>query len=267
MKLKLEVITRQVVNISKTMGLFLKEEIEKLKEEDIEIKSLNNFVTHIDKQTEAHLVKMLSEVLPEAGFIAEENDYGEISTDFNWIIDPLDGTTNYIHGVPLYCISIGLQYKNEIIAGVIHEPNLNETFYAWKGSPAFLNRNIIKVSKKKKLKDSLIATGFPYHDYSQMDGYMKTFHFLMKNSHGVRRLGSAAMDMAYVACGRYDGFYEYGLSPWDVAAGSIIVKQAGGNVGTFSDGSDFVFGKEIVSTNSHIYGEFIDLMKKSFEKE
>ncbi len=257
-------ICRRVVDISREMGNFLRREIERLKEEDIEVKSLNNFVTYIDKETEERLVKALGELLPQAGFIAEEKDYGKLSNEYNWIIDPLDGTTNYIHGVPAYCISIALQYKKEIVIGVIHEPNLNETFYAWQGSEAFLNGEKISVSTKKRLKDSLIATGFPYHDYSQMENYMKTFHYLMRHSHGVRRLGSAALDLAYVACGRYDGFYEYGLSPWDVAAGSLIVQQAGGEVSDFSGGDNFIFGKEIVSSNANIFEEFVRLMLDSF---
>ncbi len=257
-------ICRRVVDISREMGNFLRREIERLKEEDIEVKSLNNFVTYIDKETEERLVKALGELLPQAGFIAEEKDYGKLSNEYNWIIDPLDGTTNYIHGVPAYCISIALQYKKEIVIGVIHEPNLNETFYAWQGSGAFLNGEKISVSTKKRLKDSLIATGFPYHDYSQMENYMKTFHYLMRHSHGVRRLGSAALDLAYVACGRYDGFYEYGLSPWDVAAGSLIVQQAGGEVSDFSGGDNFIFGKEIVSSNGNIFEEFVRLMLDSF---
>ena len=257
-------ICRRVVDISREMGNFLRREIERLKEEDIEVKSLNNFVTYIDKETEERLVKALGELLPQAGFIAEEKDYGKLSNEYNWIIDPLDGTTNYIHGVPAYCISIALQYKKEIVIGVIHEPNLNETFYAWQGSGAFLNGEKISVSTKKRLKESLIATGFPYHDYSQMENYMKTFHYLMRHSHGVRRLGSAALDLAYVACGRYDGFYEYGLSPWDVAAGSLIVQQAGGEVSDFSGGDNFIFGKEIVSSNGNIFEEFVRLMLDSF---
>jgi myo-inositol-1(or 4)-monophosphatase len=265
MDLELSTITKQVVDISREMGIFLQEEIHKLQEKDIETKSLNNFVTYIDKQTEYQLVEKLKKILPNAGFIAEENDYGSQS-EYNWIIDPLDGTTNYIHGVPLYCISIALQHKDEIIAGVIHEPNSQETFYAWKDSPAYLNGNTITVSNKKKLQDSLIATGFPYHDYSKMQEYMKSFHYLMKNSHGVRRLGSAAMDLAYVACGRYDGFYEYGLSPWDVAAGSLIVQQAGGKAGDFSGKSDYLFGKEIIASNSLIFNEFVRLMLDSFQE-
>jgi len=266
MKLQIDIITKQVVNISRTMGLFLKEEINKLHDKDIKTKSLNNFVTYIDQQTEERLVEMLQHILPQAGVIAEEKDYGKYSDEYNWIIDPLDGTTNYIHGIPLYCISIALQYKDEIIAGIIHEPNLYETFYAWKGGPAYMNGSKIHVSNQKTLQDSLIATGFPYHDYSKMKEYMTTFHYLMKNSHGVRRLGSAAMDLAYVACGRYDGFYEYGLSPWDVAAGSIIVQQAGGKVSDFKGDTNFIFGKEILASNSNIFNAFNQLMKDSFQQ-
>ena len=184
----------------------------------------------------------------------------ETQSEFNWIIDPLDGTTNFIHGVPVFCISIALQYKSEIILGVIYEINRDECFYSWKDDSAYLNNKIVQVSTNENLNHALLATGFPYYDYGKLDEYLKLFKYFMKNSRGVRRLGSAAADLAYVACGRFDGFYEYGLQPWDVAAGSFIVKQAGGMNSDFTGTDNFLFGKEIISANDKIYKRLAEVV-------
>ncbi len=251
-----ELITKQVVNLSKAVGKFIKDELTKVDESDIETKGIHNFVTYVDKKAEDTLVSQLKQLLPEAGFIAEENQTLLKKERFNWVIDPLDGTTNYIHKLPPFSISIALMDMDEVILGVIHEINLNETFYAWKGSKAYLNGTEIYVSKTKILKNSLIATGFPYYDYSNLTGYLKLLEELMKTTRGIRRLGSAAVDLAYVACGRFDLFYEYGLQPWDVAAGVLIVKQAGGNVSDFSGSNDYIFGKQIIASNMLTHKEF-----------
>jgi myo-inositol-1(or 4)-monophosphatase len=176
----------------------------------------------------------------------------------------LDGTTNFIHGLAPFCTSIALKRNDEIILGVISEPNLKETFYAWVGSQAFLNGKPITVSDTDKLDNALLATGFPYYDYSRLENYMQVFEWCMRNSRGVRRLGSAAMDLAYVACGRMDGFYEYGLKPWDVAAGSFIVQQAGGKISDFSGDNNFLFGQEIIAFNGKLHDEFVEVMGSFF---
>ena len=178
----------------------------------------------------------------------------------------MDGTTNFIHGIPLYAISIALQQNDEIVIGVVYEINLKECFYAWKGSNAFLDAQVINVSANKTINESLIATGFPYYDYSKLTEYIQLFTYLLKNSRGVRRLGSAAVDLAYVACGRFEAFYEYGLRPWDVAAGAFIVQQAGGCNCNFEGGSNYIFGKEIISCNLNIAEEFLTVCKKYFKK-
>ncbi len=263
--MNLELLTKQVANVSRATGTFLKNELHNIKSSDIQEKGANDFVTYVDKASEKRIVTELSRILPEAGFIAEENSSYERKEKYNWIIDPLDGTTNFIHGVPLYSISIALMEYNEIVSGVVYEVNLKECFYAWQGSSAFLNGHEIKVSNTELIKDGLFATGFPYYDYSRLDDYMEIFIHLMKNSHGVRRLGTAAVDLAYVACGRYDGFFEYGLRPWDVAAGEIIVRQAGGAVSDFKGNNNHVFGKEIIATNKNTFGEFLELTKKHFK--
>jgi myo-inositol-1(or 4)-monophosphatase len=240
---------------------FIKSELERRVDLNIEVKGRHNYVTHVDKGAEEILVKGLSAILPESGFIAEEGTSTKRGDKYNWIIDPLDGTTNYIHGLPPYAISVALMSDQEIILGVVHEISLNECFYAWKGSKAYLNGREIKVSKVDKVNDSLIATGFPYTDFSYLSYFMETIRFFMENSHGLRRLGSAATDIAYIACGRFEAFYEYGLNPWDVAAGILIVKQAGGRVSDFRGGDNYLFGGEIVISNELVFDEFLEDVK------
>lgn len=262
--MNLEKITLQVVDLARSVGDFIRTESKKLGDKDIIEKGLHNLVTYVDKESENQIVQVLSKILPEAGFIAEENQELRKASKYNWIVDPLDGTTNFVHGLPPFSISIALSENKEIIAGVIYEINLNECFYAWKNGPAFLNKKKIQVSKTKILDNSLIATGFPYYDFSQMKPYLELLSDLMQTSRGVRRLGSAAVDLAYVACGRFDIFYEYSLNPWDVAAGIIIVKQAGGAVSDFEEGENFLFGKQIIASNHFVHKEFISKMKQYF---
>lgn len=264
--MQLDIITKQVVNLSRAVGHTIKQEVNKLDKTDIEEKGLHDLVTYVDKKSEKMIVAELGKILPESGFIAEEDASLKKSEKFNWIIDPLDGTTNFIHRVPLYAISIALMDEDEVIMGVVFEINLNECFYAWKGSPAFLNGKEIHVSNTENLNDSLLATGFPYYDYSMIDPYLVLFKDLMKTSRGVRRLGSAAVDLAYVACGRFDLFYEYGLQSWDVAAGALIVKQAGGKVNDFRDNNNFVFGKQIIASNKLIHNEFTNKLHHYFKE-
>lgn len=254
----------KVCEISRNVAKFIQSEVNKIRNSDIETKGLNDFVTYVDKTSEQKIVKALSEILPDAGFIAEENTSEKKGDLYNWIVDPLDGTTNFIHGIPCYSISIALKREHKIVLGVVYEINQDECFYAWEGSKAYLNNEFIKVSNRSLIKDSLLATGFPYYDYSRLEPYMEMFDYFLKNSHGLRRLGSAAVDLVYVACGRFEGFYEYGLRPWDVAAGAFIVQQAGGKVSDFNAGNDYIFGKEIIATNALIFDEFITLTKKYF---
>jgi myo-inositol-1(or 4)-monophosphatase len=197
----------------------------------------------------------LGKILPEAGFITEENTVSD-RKDLTWVVDPLDGTTNFIHGVPCYSISIGLLDGDEVIMGIIHEINLKESFWAWKGGPAFLNGKEIYVSPVTSLENALLVTGFPNRDYSRLDEYMDLFKHFMETTHGLRRFGSAAVDLAYVACGRCEGFYEYGLSAWDVAAGALIVQRAGGRVTDFNGGDNYLFGEEIIAAGAPIFSEF-----------
>ena len=245
------------VEIATEAGNFIHGRLKSIPMQAVEVKGMNNFVTEVDKAAEAMIISRLSTLVKDAGFIAEEGTNSTVGEHFNWIIDPLDGTTNFIHGSPPVAVSIALVEDNIPVVGVIYEIWLREAFYAWKGSSAWLNGKVIRVSDVPQLKDSLIAVGFPYHNQNQLQGFMKTLDYFFLNTHGVRRLGSAATDLAYVACGRYDGFYEYNLSPWDVAAGALIVKQAGGEVTDFSGNNNYIFGKEIVAANRNIHKDFL----------
>jgi myo-inositol-1(or 4)-monophosphatase len=263
--MNLEVITHEVKSLCKIVGEFIQQEAKKFSETDIEEKGVHNLVTYVDKQAEKMIVEKLSKLVPEAGFIAEEDQSLPRGERFNWIVDPLDGTTNFIHSIPLFSISIALTDANETVFGMVYEINLKECFYSWKGAPAYLNGKEIKVSQKDKIDNSLLATGFPYYDYSLLDPYLDLFKDLMKTSRGVRRLGSAAVDLAYVAAGRFELFYEYGLNPWDVAAGAFIVHQAGGNVTDFKNDDGFMFGKQIVASNNLIHNEFMVKLNHYFK--
>lgn len=227
-------------------------------------KGIHDFVTHVDKNSERMLIEGLSDILPGSGFLAEENTANTGSKEFMWVIDPLDGTTNFIHSIPLYSISVALNHNERTVLGIVYEINMQECFYAWHGSKAFLNGKEIKVSATGNMDHALFATGFPYHDYSRMGPYMDLFSYLVQNTSGLRRLGSAAVDLAFVACGRFEGFYEYGLHPWDVAAGAFVVKQAGGKVCDFKGQDNYIEGKEIIATNNVIFSEFMELVKKYF---
>ncbi len=262
--MELKHLTENICSISKEVGIFIKDECAKINVGDIETKSQNSLVTYVDKTAEKKIVDFLSELIPEAGFIAEEGTSDKKGEIYNWVIDPLDGTTNFIHGIPTYCVSIGLLKEKELIAGVVYEPNRDEMFYAWKDGGAFLNGQSISVSSTDKLSDSLLATGFPYYDYKRLEAYMDILKWLMHNSRGVRRIGSAAIDLAYVACGRFEAFYEYSLNPWDVAAGALIVREAGGSVTDFEGGDNYLFGREIIASNKHMEAELLDKIKGSF---
>ncbi len=256
--MNLEKICLQVVDLTQEVGQFILSEKNNIKQLNVEVKGLHDFVTYVDKTSEQRIVNKLSEILPEAGFIAEEGTSTKKGDQYNWIIDPLDGTTNFIHGITPFAISIALMENDKIILGVVHELGLNECFYAWKDSPAFLNGRIIHVSTEESVNESLIATGFPYYDYERLKPFLETMEYFMKNSRGVRRLGSAATDLAYVACGRFEAFYEYSLSPWDVAAGAFIVQQAGGKVSNFIGENNYIFGKEIIASNKNVFKDFLN---------
>jgi len=259
----LEKLTLSVCRLCEETGRFLLNEAGRFNQEDIREKSHANFVTYVDEQSERQLIEGLMNLLPGSGFIAEESP-GLTSGDVTWIIDPLDGTTNYIHHIPVYSISVALRKEEKIILGVVYEVGQREMYYTWQDAPAMMNGKTISVSPTGNLNESLFATGFPYYDYSRLDEYLGFFRFLMQHTRGIRRLGSAAADLAYVACGRLDGFYEYGLRPWDVAAGSLLVSNAGGTVCDFSEEENFLFGKEIIATNGKVHRKFLEHFREYF---
>jgi myo-inositol-1(or 4)-monophosphatase len=256
-----------VIDLARKTGTFISNERERFTLQNIESKSKNNFVTYVDKGSERLLVTGLQRLIPDSGFIVEEGTSSEKGKTYTWIVDPLDGTTNYIHGAPPYAISIALKENEEIVLGVVYEITKKECFYSYDGSGVFLNDKIIETSLVGKVEDSLVATGFPYNNYNRIVPFMESLDYFFNNCHGVRRLGSAATDLAYVACGRYDAFYEYNLSPWDVAAGAFLVKQAGGKVSDFRGGNHYLFGNEIIASNSNIYKEFHSIIARFMNNE
>lgn len=262
--INLEKICHGVMNVARRAGDFILSEREKFTASTVEAKGKHNFVTHVDKGAEQMLVSGLGDLIPGSGFIAEEGTAGQDGEDYQWIIDPVDGTTNFIHGLPPFAISIALKHHQDIVLGVIYELGYKEFFYAWKGSKAYQDGKEIQVSQTASVSDSLIATGFPYTYFEHLNGFMDSVNYFMQNSHGLRRLGSAATDLAYVACGKFEAFYEYGLNPWDVAAGAFIIQQAGGRAFDFYGNEDWLFGGTIIATNAAIADEFKDIINKIF---
>jgi myo-inositol-1(or 4)-monophosphatase len=245
---------------------FIQNQLGNVKNQQIETKSLNSLVSYVDKKAEEMLVEGCMKILPEAGFITEEETI-EKSADkeWLWIIDPLDGTTNFLHSLPFFSISVALQHRGKTVMGLVCEVNRRELFYAIKNEGAFLNGKKISCSSTEKLTDSLLATGFPYYDFDRRDAYLKLLGELMPKSRGIRRLGSAALDLAYTACGRFDAFFEYSLAPWDVAAGAFMVEEAGGIVTDFTGGDNYLYGKEIIATNGGINKEMSELLMSHFK--
>lgn len=262
--MELEQLCNKVMDIARDTGEFILKEREKFSSSAFEAKGKQNFVTHVDTGAEKLLVKGLKKLLPEAGFIAEEGTVEQSGEDYQWIIDPIDGTTNFIHGLPPYAICIALAHKREIILGVVYELGFREFFYSWKGGKAYMDGKEIQVSNTGLVDSSLIATGFPYTYFERLDSFMYSIRYFMQNSHGLRRLGSAATDLVYVACGRFEAFYEYGLSPWDVAAATFITLQAGGKACDFYGNEDWLFGGTIIASNSAVHDEFKEVIHKIF---
>lgn len=223
----------------------------------LDFKGLNQLVTNTDVATEAFLVEHLKRIVPASSILAEEETEQRKKAEFEWIIDPLDGTTNYVHQIPVYSISVALQHRGATIAGFVHELNRDELFWATADHAAHCNQSEIRVNSDRVTADSLVATGFPYFEFDEVAAYLEVLTYAMKSTRGVRRLGSAAVDLAYVACGRFDVFFEYGLNPWDVAAGAYIVERAGGKVSDFSGGSNAIFGKQILAGAPLVYQDFL----------
>lgn len=256
-------IERNVIELCTEVGDFIEKEGASFDLSRIEQKnSFNNLVSYVDKEAERRLVHKLNKIFPEAGFITEEGTVEQSKQhQYNWIIDPLDGTTNFLHGLPIYAISIGLTRDKETIFGAVYHVIRKECFYAREGSQAHCNGKVINVSSVPAVSESLLATGFPYYHSEKQDAYLEIIKGFLQKSHGIRRLGSAAIDLAYVACGRLEGFFEYNLNAWDVAAGTFIVQQAGGHVTDFKGGKNFIFGGELCASNANIHAEMLELIQ------
>ena len=250
----------QTRKIAEGVGAFIEKERLHFSMDRVEHKGFNDLVSYVDKEAEKQLVSQLQAIFPEAGFITEEGTNTTRGEVYNWVIDPLDGTTNFIHGLPVFAVSIGFMEQDEVVLGVVYEVNRKESFYAYKGGGAFCNGVPLKVSGAPTLSASLISTGFPYYQFDLIDRYLNIMKSLMQKTHGLRRLGSAAVDLCYVAAGRSEGYFEYNLNSYDVAAGIILVQEAGGKVTDFEGGKDYIFGRHVVATNHSIHEELMGVI-------
>ena len=260
----LQSIEKGVIESCLEVGEFIRKEGAAFDLTRIEMKqdSFNNLVSYVDKEAERTLVSALKKLFPDAGFITEEGTIEQSrDAEYNWIIDPLDGTTNFLHGLPIFAISIALVHRKQPIVRVVYHIGRNECFHAVKGGNVFCNHPQIKVSTLPDLSRSLLATGFPYYHLDKREVYLDIIKDFLAKTHGIRRLGSAAIDLAYVACGRLEGFFEYNLNPWDVAAGAFIVQQAGGKVTDFKGGDNYLFGGELCASNLAIHPEMLGVIK------
>ncbi|GAA5159889.1 inositol monophosphatase family protein [Viridibacterium curvum] len=233
---------------------------------EVRTKQPSDFVTEVDQAAERAIIEVIREAYPEHGILAEESGRSDgagdsAQSEFQWIIDPLDGTTNFIHGFPQYAVSIGITQKGVLQHGVIYDPVRNELFTASRGKGAFLNDRRIRVSKRTKLQDSLIGTGFPFRNFDHIDSYTAIFRELVQKTAGLRRPGAAALDLAYVACGRTDGFFEFGLAPWDMAAGALMVSEAGGLISDFSGESAYLETGNLVAGSPRIFAPLLQIVQ------
>lgn len=229
----------------------------------VSTKSHNDFVTEVDKAAEQAIIEVLTTAYPDHAILAEESGASSNLHDDNenvWIIDPLDGTTNFIHGFPQYCVSIALQQKGQITQAVVYDPTRNDLFTASRGAGAYLNEKRIRVSRRDRMAESLIGTGFPFRGTEGLDEYMKMFRVMTEKCAGLRRPGAAALDLAYVACGRLDGFFEKGLQPWDAAAGSLLISEAGGIVGDFRGESDYLYKGNVIAGTPKIFAQMVNVL-------
>ncbi|MCF6345747.1 MAG: inositol monophosphatase [Thiomicrorhabdus sp.] len=240
---------------------------------NIEHKGKNDYVSEVDKEAENTIIKIIQKYYPEHAILAEESGLKKAKktkyglSDVEWIIDPLDGTTNFLHQFPQFCVSIAVKEKGKLTHAAIYDPVRDEMFTASRGRGAFLNNHRMRVSQQKTLNNALLATGFPYHDFSYLDSYMASLKSFMTSTAGVRRAGSAALDLAYVASGRVDGYWEFNLKPWDIAAGALLVQEAGGLATDFQGGENFLNSGNILTANPKLYKEMAQTLAKTIPSE
>ena len=266
-KEELRELLPRIEAVASSAMAFIAEEREHFSLQRVEAKGKNDFVSYVDRGAEKIVLEGLESLLPSAGVISEEGGGSPREGGFNWIVDPLDGTTNFIHGMPPYAVSIGLARGEELLLGVVGEVTSKEIFSGALGCGATLNGKPIQSSSCVRVSDALIATGFPYREYDRMEQFMDTLDYFMRNSHGMRRLGSAATDLVYLACGRVDAFYEYGLHAWDVAAGLVIAREAGCKVCDFRGGGDVLWGGELIASAPFVFPELSAYLRRTMVRE
>jgi myo-inositol-1(or 4)-monophosphatase len=262
----LSTIEKDVIGLCGETAHFIRQESAHFDRARIEQKgSFSNLVSYVDKESEKKIVSALKKIIPGSGFLAEEGTDLKGENEYQWIIDPLDGTTNFLHGLPIFAISIALRKNDRVVLGVVHEVTHGECFHAIENGKAYCNQNEIRVSPITLLNESLLATGFPYYHSDKKDIYLDIIKTFLENTHGIRRLGSAAIDLVYVAAGRLEGFFEYDLKPWDVAGGAFILQQAGGKVTDFKGGNNFLFGGELCAAGG-IHPEMLKVIEDRWWK-
>lgn len=250
-------ILEELIVLAREQGVFIEQQAVAFNQDVVELKARNQLVSYVDREVEKKIVEKLGQLIPDSGFLCEEETLQNINKRITWIVDPLDGTTNFVHGIKNYSISIALEIENEIVLGLVYCIPNNEMFTAQKSGGAFLNGNPIQVSRRS-LSESLIATGFPFHTKELVPEFLGLLSKVLMNCRGVRRLGSAAIDLAYVAAGRFDGFFEMGLNPWDAAAGKLLIEEAGGIVSDFNAQPINDKYDRIVACSNSIYNELYD---------
>jgi myo-inositol-1(or 4)-monophosphatase len=255
------------LSAARRAGDFIVKNLGRISKDDVDIKQASDFVTRVDKESEQLILKTIQEKFPDHHFLAEESIKEDDAGDYRWIIDPLDGTTNFIHQYPVFSVSIALEHRREIILGIVYDPLRNEMFTAEKGKGSFLNGQPLHVSSVKDLENSLVATGFPFRRKELIDPYLQLFRNIFYRVSDIRRAGSAALDLAHLASGRCECFFEIGLSPWDIAAGSILIKEAGGIITDFGGGTDFLETGNIVSGTPDLHGEILKEVRDVFSGE
>jgi len=247
-------------NLAEEAGEHIRQSASQLRQ--VDYKGRADMVTDVDRRAEEIILDGLRRAYPDHAVLAEESGENEAQSDYRWVIDPIDGTTNFVHGYPFYCVSIAVQYRQETVAAVVLNPVLGELFSALKGGGAHLNGNPITVSSTSELSKTLLATGFPYQLGERWQHSMTLFEAFYRNSHGVRRDGSAALDLCYVAAGRFDGYWEYELNPWDVAAGLLIVQEARGKTTDFQDNPSDIYDRQVLASNGRIHDAMLRVMRK-----
>ena len=250
------------IEAAKEAGKYLKYSVGKVRNVETKKGEERNLVSEIDKTSEQKIISIIRRRYPHHAILAEESGGSDASAEYKWVIDPLDGTTNFLHGLPIFCVTIAIEKKGEIIGGVVYDPNLDELFTSERGSGAYLNGKRLRVSQRDRLINSLLVTGFPYDIAENPGSTVGHFENFLMEGQGIRRLGSAALDLSYIAAGRLDGYWEVNLNPWDMAAGVLFVQEAGGVVTDFAGAPTTIYRKQVVASNGIIHEAMINVLKK-----